>query len=231
MRKERVEKPTEGVGSHTPVTGRGIKSDVGYLGIFSVGPDPVLGSASLHSILISVRTSAITAMRNHLFVFLVVLIFSVSLNLSQCEQDWKLEPTRETEKLKPNIRRASGLINYPRIGRSNLNFNRRGMEPDTDFQFYSTELDPDKDYEDSPASKSLERSMYTKHADRIPKEASWLISDRVRSSKDGSWKIDEGRSIYPAALLLNSDSRNSQVNGYTPRLGRGSNDADRILCK
>ncbi|XP_012349431.2 CAPA peptides-like isoform X1 [Apis florea] len=217
MRKERVEKPTEGVGSHTPVTGRGIKSDVGYLGIFSVGPDPVLGSASLHSILISVRTSAITAMRNHLFVFLVVLIFSVSLN--------------QTEKLKPNIRRASGLINYPRIGRSNLNFNRRGMEPDTDFQFYSTELDPDKDYEDSPASKSLERSMYTKHADRIPKEASWLISDRVRSSKDGSWKIDEGRSIYPAALLLNSDSRNSQVNGYTPRLGRGSNDADRILCK
>lgn len=53
----------------------------------------------------------------------------------------------ETEKLKPNIRRASGLINYPRIGRSNLNFNRRGMEPDTDFQFYNTELDPDKDYE------------------------------------------------------------------------------------
>lgn len=81
MRKERVEEPAEGVGSHTPVTGgRGIKSDVGYLGIFSVGPDPVLGSPSLHSILISVRTSAITAMRNHLFVFLVVLIFSVSLN-------------------------------------------------------------------------------------------------------------------------------------------------------
>ncbi|XP_043801477.1 CAPA peptides-like [Apis laboriosa] len=160
-------------------------------------------------------------MRNHLFVFLVVLIFSASLNRG--------------EKLKPNIRRASGLLSYPRVGRSNapisnLNFNRRGMEPDTDFQFYSAELDPDKDYEDSPAPKSLGRSMYTKHADRIPKEASWLISDRPRPSKDGSWKIDEGRSIYPAAFLLNSDSRNSQVNGYTPRLGRG-NDADRILCK
>lgn len=58
------------------------------------------------------------------------------------------------EKLKPNIRRASGLLSYPRVGRSNapisnLNFNRRGMEPDTDFQFYSAELDPapDKDYE------------------------------------------------------------------------------------
>ncbi|XP_016905690.1 CAPA peptides-like [Apis cerana] len=163
-------------------------------------------------------------MRNHLFVFLVVLsIFSVSLNRG--------------EKLKPNIRRASGLLSYPRIGRSNapvsnLNFNRRGMESDTDFQFYSAELDqaPDKDYEDSPAPKSLGRSMHAKHADRIPKEASWLISDRPRSSKDGSWKIDEGRSVYPAAFLLNSDSRNSQVNGYTPRLGRG-NDADRILCK
>ncbi|PBC34867.1 hypothetical protein APICC_06542 [Apis cerana cerana] len=115
------------------------------------------------------------------------------------------------EKLKPNIRRASGLLSYPRIGRSNapvsnLNFNRRGMESDTDFQFYSAELDqaPDKDYEDSPAPKSLGRSMHAKHADRIPKEASWLISDRPRSSKDGSWKIDEGRSVYPAAFLLNS---------------------------
>lgn len=164
------------------------------------------------------------AMRNHLFVFLVVLsIFSVSLNRG--------------EKLKPNMRRAFGLLTYPRIGRSNapisnLNFNRRGVESDTDFQFYSAELDPapDKDYEDSPAPKSLGRSMHAKHADRIPKEASWLISDRPRSSKDGSWKIDEGRSIYP--FLLNSDSRNSQVNGYTPtRLDRRGNDADRILRK
>ena len=66
-----------------------------------------------------------------------------------------LDEISEGEKLKSNDRRASGLMAYPRIGRSdvpasNLNFNRRHvMEPDTDFQFYSPELDsvPDKDYE------------------------------------------------------------------------------------
>lgn len=53
--------------------------------------------------------------------------------------------------------------------------------------------------------------MHAKHADRIPKEASWLISDRPRSSKDGSWKIDEGRSVYPAAFLLNSGMKSIKV--------------------
>lgn len=53
--------------------------------------------------------------------------------------------------------------------------------------------------------------MHAKHADRIPKEASWLISDRPRSSKDGSWKIDEGRSVYPAAFLLNSGMKSIKI--------------------
>lgn len=69
------------------------------------------------------------------------------------------------EKLKPNMRRAFGLLTYPRIGRSNapisnLNFNRRGVESDTDFQFYSAELDPapDKDYEGEVSPITLKRA-------------------------------------------------------------------------
>ncbi|XP_043517012.1 CAPA peptides-like isoform X2 [Frieseomelitta varia] len=136
-------------------------------------------------------------MKSHLLALLVVLIFSTSFN--------------QGEKLKSNDRRAAGLMAYPRIGRSdvpvsNLNFNRRHvMEPDTDFQFYSPELDsvPDKDYE-----------------------------DRIRLAKDyRPWqKIDEGRFVYPGSLLLARGSRNSQPNGYTPRLGR-ENDVDRAGCK
>ncbi|KOX75824.1 hypothetical protein WN51_12612 [Melipona quadrifasciata] len=108
---------------------------------------------------------------------------------------------------------------YPRIGRSdvpvsNLNFNRRHvMEPDTDFQFYSPELDsvPDKDYEDvrNTAAGSVGRSMNLKHVDKFPKEAPWLISDRTRLAKDyRPWqKIDEGRFVYPGSLLLARGTR------------------------
>ncbi|XP_043588708.1 CAPA peptides-like isoform X2 [Bombus pyrosoma] len=134
-------------------------------------------------------------MRNHLFVFLVVLIFSTSFNQGK----------------KLNDRRISGLMAYPRVGRSNvpipnLNFNgRHAIEPDTDFQFYSPEFDSvsDKDYE-----------------------------DRIRSPKDYQlWqKIDDGRFVYPGSLLLTRGSRNIQLNGYTPRLGRES-DVDRTACK
>ncbi|XP_043517011.1 CAPA peptides-like isoform X1 [Frieseomelitta varia] len=167
-------------------------------------------------------------MKSHLLALLVVLIFSTSFN--------------QGEKLKSNDRRAAGLMAYPRIGRSdvpvsNLNFNRRHvMEPDTDFQFYSPELDsvPDKDYEDvrNTAAGSVGRSMNLKHVDKFPREARWLISDRIRLAKDyRPWqKIDEGRFVYPGSLLLARGSRNSQPNGYTPRLGR-ENDVDRAGCK
>ncbi|XP_017763080.1 PREDICTED: CAPA peptides-like [Eufriesea mexicana] len=167
-------------------------------------------------------------MRNHLFVFLLALIFSTSLT--------------QAEKLKSNDRRASGLMAYPRIGRSdvpisNVNFNRHHvMEPDTDFQFYNAESDsvPDKDYEDprNPTLGYLGRSMNPKHADKFPKEASWLIPDRLRSSKDyRPWqKLDDEKSAYPGSLILTRGSRNSQLNGYTPRLGR-ENEADRAICK
>ncbi|XP_024222214.1 CAPA peptides-like isoform X4 [Bombus impatiens] len=131
--------------------------------------------------------------------------------VSQCGQGRRLQSTKEGEKLKLNDRRASGLMAYPRIGRSdvpipNLNFNRRhANEPDTDFQFYSPEFDSvsDKDYE-----------------------------DRIRSPKDYQlWqKIDDGRFVYPGSLLLTQDSRNIQPSGYTPRLGRES-DVDRTVCK
>ncbi|XP_050595522.1 CAPA peptides-like isoform X1 [Bombus affinis] len=162
--------------------------------------------------------------------------------VSQCGQRRQLQSTKEGVKLKLNDRRASGLMAYPRVGRSdvpipNLNFNRRhAIEPDTDFQFYSPEFDSvsDKDYEDvrNTAPGSLGRSMNLKHADKFPKEASWLISDRIRSPKDYQlWqKIDDGRFVYPGSLLLTRGSRNIQLNGYTPRLGR-ENDDDRTVCK
>ncbi|XP_050595526.1 CAPA peptides-like isoform X4 [Bombus affinis] len=131
--------------------------------------------------------------------------------VSQCGQRRQLQSTKEGVKLKLNDRRASGLMAYPRVGRSdvpipNLNFNRRhAIEPDTDFQFYSPEFDSvsDKDYE-----------------------------DRIRSPKDYQlWqKIDDGRFVYPGSLLLTRGSRNIQLNGYTPRLGR-ENDDDRTVCK
>ncbi|OAD53218.1 hypothetical protein WN48_10637 [Eufriesea mexicana] len=120
----------------------------------------------------------------------------------------------QAEKLKSNDRRASGLMAYPRIGRSdvpisNVNFNRHHvMEPDTDFQFYNAESDsvPDKDYEDprNPTLGYLGRSMNPKHADKFPKEASWLIPDRLRSSKDyRPWqKLDDEKSAYPGSLIL-----------------------------
>ncbi|CAL7939000.1 unnamed protein product [Xylocopa violacea] len=176
-------------------------------------------------------------MRNHLFVFLVALIFSVSLNLSQCQHGQQLQTTREGEKLKSNDRRSSGLFNYPRVGRSDLpvsnpNLNRRhDIEPDTDFQLYGSDLDSvlDKDYE---AAGFPERSMNPKHTEKIPKEMSWLIADRPRSTNDyRPWqRIDDSRPLYPNPLQLFRGSRTSQVNGYTPRLGR-ENDLDRPFCK
>ncbi|XP_034181775.1 CAPA peptides isoform X1 [Osmia lignaria lignaria] len=164
-------------------------------------------------------------MRNHLFVVLIVLIFSTSLN--------------HGEKLKTNDRRASGLMAYPRIGRSdqpvsNVNYNRhREMEPDTEMQFYNThdsDLDSasEKDYEDSRNVISVfnGRSMNPKHSDKIPKDSSWLITKEYRPWQ----KIDDGRSHHSNSLLLARGFRNSQMNGYTPRLGRES-DADRTFCK
>ncbi|CAK9823576.1 CAPA peptides [Anthophora retusa] len=180
-------------------------------------------------------------MRNQLFAFLIVLIFSTSLNLTQCQHGQQLVSNREAEKLKTNERRASGLMAYPRIGRSdlatsNLNFNRRhDMEQEPDFQLYNSDFDsaPDKDYEDprNLAPGFPGRSTNLKHTDKIPKEISWLIQDRLRSKDYRPWqKIDDARFPYSNSLLLTRGSRNSQVNGYTPRLGR-ENDVDRALCK
>ncbi|XP_017790061.1 PREDICTED: CAPA peptides-like [Habropoda laboriosa] len=177
-------------------------------------------------------------MRNQLFAFLIVLIFSTSVN--------------QAEKLKTNERRASGLMAYPRIGRSNLmafprigrsdlatsnlNFNRRhDMEPEPDFQLYNSDFDsaPDKDYEDprNPDPGFPGRSMNLKHTDKIPKEIERLIQDLSRSKDYRPWqKINEARFPYSNSLLLTRGLRNSQLNGYTPRLGR-ENEVDRDLCK
>ncbi|XP_076682030.1 CAPA peptides isoform X1 [Andrena cerasifolii] len=183
-------------------------------------------------------------MRDHLFVFLVVLIFSTSLNQGQ--------------KVKANNRRASGLVPYPRIGRnsemvnfarsdraagllhyprvgrsdlpiSNVNFNG-DMEPDQDFQFYNEhdaglDLPVDLDYEGF-----MERAMKPKHAEKTLKDPSWLIPNRLHLLKDyRPWqKIDDSKSLYPNAR----GSRNNQLtpNDYTPRLGREI-DVERPFCK
>ncbi|XP_017893192.1 CAPA peptides-like isoform X2 [Ceratina calcarata] len=147
-------------------------------------------------------------MRNYLPVTLVVLIFSTSLN--------------QGVRLKTNDRRAVGLATYPRIGRSDLsiNFNRHGdIEPET--ELYNPDLDSsDKDYEDP---RNLTPGYAGRIPNHVPKELAWLISP----SKDyRPWqKIDE-RPVYSPIR----GSRNSQLNGYTPRLGR-ENDMERSLCK
>ncbi|XP_043251098.1 CAPA peptides-like [Colletes gigas] len=158
-------------------------------------------------------------MTNHLFVFLVVLIFSTSLNRG--------------EKLKANNRRASGLVPYPRIGRnsdmagfsrldrasglvnfprvgrsempiSNINFNRyRDMEPDAEFQFYN-EHDTDLDHaEDQDFEGYARRSMNVKNKNL--KDAAWLIPDRLRMKEYRSaQKIDDTRSLFPNTQELRS---------------------------
>ncbi|XP_076624856.1 CAPA peptides [Colletes latitarsis] len=182
-------------------------------------------------------------MTNHLFVFLVVLIFSTSLNRG--------------EKLKANNRRASGLVPYPRIGRhsdmagftrldrasglvnfprvgrsempvSSINFNRyRDMEPDTEFQFYN-EHDTGLDHaEDQDFEGYAGRSMNVKNKNL--RDAAWLIPDRLRMKEYRSaQKIDDARSLFPNT----QGSRNGQtsLNDYTPRLGREIS-AERGICK
>nr|XP_012141450.1 PREDICTED: uncharacterized protein LOC100879524 [Megachile rotundata] len=122
---------------------------------------------------------------------------------------------------------------YPRVGRSdapNVNFNRhREIEPDSEF-YNARDSDSDstseKDYQDSSNVMSLfkGRSMNPKYSDKMPKDSSWLITKEYRPWQ----KIDEGRSHYNS-LPIARGFRNSQMNGYTPRLGRES-DVDRI-CK
>ncbi|KOC65308.1 hypothetical protein WH47_09887 [Habropoda laboriosa] len=142
----------------------------------------------------------------------------------------------EAEKLKTNERRASGLMAYPRIGRSNLmafprigrsdlatsnlNFNRRhDMEPEPDFQLYNSDFDsaPDKDYEDprNPDPGFPGRSMNLKHTDKIPKEIERLIQDLSRSKDYRPWqKINEARFPYSNSLLLTRGTKRKDTSFF-----------------
>ncbi|NP_001291509.1 uncharacterized LOC105197824 precursor [Solenopsis invicta] len=171
---------------------------------------------------------------NRFFIFVILLAFSTSLNQGQ--------------KLKINDRRSAGLVAYPRIGRKSDLFPRLGrtfgiiqkprvgrsddsslgdlnrlhdLPADTDIEFYITrDMEPDVllnfDYEDY-----ADKPIAFKHADKIQKDDSWLMPDHVRGYKDPRFaqKIDDLRSYY--SILRGS--RNSQgQGGYTPRLGRES---------
>ncbi|XP_071647611.1 CAPA peptides isoform X1 [Temnothorax longispinosus] len=185
---------------------------------------------------------------NRFFIFVILLAFSTSLNLARCSIGQHYESTREGQKLKINDRRSAGLVAYPRIGRNSEipsfpktertfgiihkprvgrsdesslgNLNRfHDLPADADIEFYiARDMEPEVllnlDYEDY-----AERPMAFKHADKIQKDASWLMPDHVHGYKDLRFaqKIDEPRSYY--SILRGS--RNSQgQGGYTPRLGR-----------
>ncbi|XP_053985816.1 CAPA peptides-like isoform X1 [Hylaeus volcanicus] len=198
-------------------------------------------------------------MTNHLFVFLVVLIFSTSLNLPRCSLGQHLDSARDGDKVKANNRRASGLVPYPRIGRSsemagftrldraaglvqyprvgradlpisNVNFNRyHDMEPDTDFQFYNVH---DMDLDSAP-DRDYEgyagRSMNFKNKNL--KDAAWLIPNRLHMKEQRPpQKIDENRSLYSDAQVAGLRNGQTSLNDYTPRLGRETN-VERGICK
>ncbi|XP_011687162.1 PREDICTED: uncharacterized protein LOC105449584 isoform X2 [Wasmannia auropunctata] len=184
---------------------------------------------------------------NRFFIFVILLAFSTSLNLARCSVGQHYESTREGQKLKINDRRSAGLVAYPRIGRNSEvasfpraerafgiihkprvgradessldNLNRfHDLPADVDMGFYITrDMEPevllDLDYEDY-----ADRPIAFKHADKIQKDGSWLIPDRVHGFKDlRLQKGDDARSYY--SILRGS--RNSQgQGGYTPRLGR-----------
>ncbi|XP_011687163.1 PREDICTED: uncharacterized protein LOC105449584 isoform X3 [Wasmannia auropunctata] len=174
---------------------------------------------------------------NRFFIFVILLAFSTSLNQGQ--------------KLKINDRRSAGLVAYPRIGRNSEvasfpraerafgiihkprvgradessldNLNRfHDLPADVDMGFYITrDMEPevllDLDYEDY-----ADRPIAFKHADKIQKDGSWLIPDRVHGFKDlRLQKGDDARSYYSILRGMSKGSRNSQgQGGYTPRLGR-----------
>lgn len=139
-------------------------------------------------------------MRNyHLFALLVVLTVS-SLN--------------QAEKLKANDRRATGLVPYPRIGRSSdlLNYPRRDRASGlmlyprvgrADFpganvhlnRYRDVDFDGDSEFSngrdvdmDSPVDQDYEgfpgRPIGLKYVDRILKDNAWLTPDRVQTAKE-----------------------------------------------
>ncbi|XP_078037056.1 CAPA peptides [Augochlora pura] len=161
---------------------------------------------------------------NHLFVFLAVLILSTSLN--------------QAEKLKANVRRTSGLVPYPRIGRnaemvgsrtdraaglvhyprvgrsdpptSNVNFNRyRDSENDADLQFYNV-----RDLELDAALDQDYEGFQGRSRNKNTRDQ-WITGERPREYRPVQ-KIDEPRPLFAQG------PRNSQLplNDYTPRLGR-----------
>ncbi|XP_076293803.1 CAPA peptides isoform X1 [Lasioglossum baleicum] len=162
---------------------------------------------------------------NHLFVVLAVLIFSTSL--SQAE---KLKANvrrtsglisiprvgRNAEMLGPRSERAAGLVQYPRVGRSdlptsNVNFNRyRDPENDGDLQFYNVrDLELD-------AALDQDYEGYQGRTRNKNVRDQWIL-DRPREYRPLQ-KIDEPRPMFAGA----QGPRNSQLalNDYTPRLGR-----------
>ncbi|XP_029673876.1 CAPA peptides isoform X1 [Formica exsecta] len=184
---------------------------------------------------------------NRFFTLMVLLVFSTSLNLARCSVGQQFESAREGQKLKANDRRSAGLVPYPRIGRNSEissfsrseralgmihqprigrsdvsslgNLNRfHDLSSDADIEFYAVDMDPDAllgpDYEDY-ASKPIA----LKYADKLQKDASWLMPDHIHGYKDLHFaqKINDPRLYY--SILR--DSRNTQgQGGYTPRLGR-----------
>ncbi|XP_031845766.1 CAPA peptides isoform X2 [Nomia melanderi] len=165
---------------------------------------------------------------NHLFVFLAIAIFSTSLS--------------QAEKLKSNVRRTSGLVPYPRIGRnsemvgfsrsdraagllhfprvgrsdpatSNVNFNwYRDPENDADLQFYNVR--------DLKLDAGLDQDYegFTGRSRNKNARDQWIMPERPHADHRPMQKIDEPRPLF-AGL---QGPRNSQLalNDYTPRLGR-----------
>nr|XP_033332865.1 CAPA peptides-like [Megalopta genalis] len=161
---------------------------------------------------------------NHLFVVLAVLIFSTSLNQAEklkanVRRTSGLVPYprigRNAEMLRPRPDRAAGLVQFPRVGRSdlpasNVNFNRyRDPENDGDLQFYNV-----RDLELDAALDQDYEGFQGRSRNKNSRDQ-WITGERSREYRPAQ-KIDEPRPLFAQG------PRNSQLplNDYTPRLGR-----------
>ncbi|XP_020289949.1 CAPA peptides-like [Pseudomyrmex gracilis] len=173
---------------------------------------------------------------NRFLIFVIFLIFSTSFNwgLQLKVNDRRPASARglisfprigrsnSEMMIFPRSERSFGLILKPRNGRSDpsrnfghLNQNHHSI-PDIDINFYAL---PNQDFvtsSDHDYEEYVNGPLAFKYADKIQKDASWLMADPVHKDFRFTHRTDDPE-IYYSNL---QDSRNIQEQEeYSPRLG------------